>query len=365
MKKKTKLITASVIIGLIVLICVVGLIVKLTRSSGGESEEQKVADAASVVDDVADTSDTQSTSDTQDTSGDSKGGEDTADANKTEQDSGDPAPIGEARITAPALVKTAMKYDYDYETKDWALNSVTEYEYENAYPVSITTKDADGQVTSTETMKYEFDGAVPASMVKDDGIFTYKITYKNGQVYDVEFENADKTQKGYKIYQYGGSDEYFTFVLHSSDFSDPNYPEDGSCMEEVDSIVVKEKDGLLVQTTNSGTYVNWNLSGGERVWSRFNGTYTLYYDADGIAHHSFTVFRAGTDSGSVNIDLTVENGRVTEAVSKSVYDDGTPDQLQFKYEFEYTDTEISKARYASMINDFMMSENNYYIFNWY
>lgn len=37
-----------------------------------------------------------------------------------------------------------------------------------------------------------------------------------------------------------------------------------------------------------------------------------------------------------------------------------------KFEFEYTDTEISAARYASMMNCFLLEGGRtYYIYNWY
>ena len=36
-----------------------------------------------------------------------------------------------------------------------------------------------------------------------------------------------------------------------------------------------------------------------------------------------------------------------------------------KLVFHYTDTEISSARYAMMINDLVMGTNNYYVYFWY
>lgn len=46
-------------------------------------------------------------------------------------------------------------------------------------------------------------------------------------------------------------------------------------------------------------------------------------------------------------------------------EDGKWDE-EYKYVFEYTDTEISPARYASMINYFLLEGGgNYYIFNWF
>lgn len=74
-----------------------------------------------------------------------------------------------------------------------------------------------------------------------------------------------------------------------------------------------------------------------------------------------------------------EEGRVTEAVRSlwgpvdTANEEDTSNgesegawAPESRFVFEYTDTEISQTRYASMINYFLLEGGgNYYIFNWY
>ena len=80
-------------------------------------------------------------------------------------------------------------------------------------------------------------------------------------------------------------------MLHSSHVGDPSAPK-SPCYnaEEFDQIIVTQKDGLLRKTVNSGLYTNW-LDGEDREWMRFNGTYSAFYDGDGILEHTECVYR--------------------------------------------------------------------------
>ena len=59
-----------------------------------------------------------------------------------------------------------------------------------------------------------------------------------------------------------------------------------------------------------------------------------------------------------------ENGRITEIIHSLQYAGQEP-KADMKLVFHYTDTEISPARYAMMINDLVMGTNNYYVYFWY
>ena len=135
--------------------------------------------------------------------------------------------------------------------------------------------------------------------------------------------------------------------------------------EEMDSITVVSNGGLLVKATNTGMYANWN-TGEKKEWQRFNGTYTVEYDADGIAALASGVFRAGPSGLQNKFAVTKENGRVTEAIVLIPNNEtGGYDEFS-KFTFEYADTEISDSRYAMMINSFLLGEaNSYYRYLWY
>ncbi|MBR1534661.1 MAG: hypothetical protein IJ639_09860, partial [Ruminococcus sp.] len=64
-------------------------------------------------------------------------------------------------------------------------------------------------------------------------------------------------------------------------------------------------------------------------------------------------------------EVIKENGRITEIIQYVPNGEGVWHPFT-KYEFEYNDTGIGAARYASMMNYFITNGGgNYYIFNWY
>ena len=192
--------------------------------------------------------------------------------------------------------------------------------------------------------------------IDEDGDLLSVTEYQNGRIYDVYEKNEIRTNTLY--YQYGNGDDYFTMVLREERTADPE-----SHAEEVDSISVTVQNGLLVKTVNTGMYANW---GGEeeKQWLRFSGTYTAEYDEDGIVSLSSAVHRVGPSGIDGRYTLTKENGVVTEAVCSVPSGDDWSDTARFT--FEYTDIETTPARYARMINSFLMgSESSYYKYNWY
>ena len=135
-------------------------------------------------------------------------------------------------------------------------------------------------------------------------------------------------------------------------------------MEEIDSITITTENGLLKRTTNTGMYAYWGENQ-EKKWIRFNGVYTADYDSDGIA----SLLTADTASfgfqPNAKYEVIKKDGQIAEIVQYSPDGEGGWTTF-YKYEFEYNDTEISAARYASMINYYITSHGgNYYIFNWY
>ena len=206
-----------------------------------------------------------------------------------------------------------------------------------------------------------------------------KISYtKKGLVNRIQTFDSTGRKVGEQVFQYGNRDEYFTLVLHENIISPPEEPVVDH-MEEVDSVIVTSENGLLRKTVNDGLFANYN-DDEEKIWTRFNGSYTANYDANGILDNTTAVFSSFPGSGNqYKFDLTIEDGRVTEAV-RNLWEhgdtengeDASTDESEGKWApevrvvFEYTDAEISRARYASMINYFLLEGgSNYYIYNWY
>ena len=165
------------------------------------------------------------------------------------------------------------------------------------------------------------------------------------------------------MYQFGNGDGYFTLQVGSTYYAPDGEDAVGFTMEEVDSVQVTTANGLLQKTINSGIYANWN-DGEEKQWERFNGTCAAEYDADGILKSTSSEFRMGPPGAADLLTITRENGRITEIVHSLQYAGQEP-KADMKYVFRYTDTEISPARYAMMINDIVMGTNNYYVYYWY
>lgn len=270
-------------------------------------------------------------------------------------------------ITAPALVKTVTEYSRNYETQKWEKVRVLDYTYDNGYPTVVTMVEDDGAVQSKTEYKYTFDGELPATRSYSNGNYTFNVEYNNGRTYHMTAKSLDGAGTQADYYQYANDDDYFTFFLHEERIVAPDgdsEAENGE-KEETDSVSVISKDGLLVKTTNTGMYANW-ITGEKKEWQRFNGTYTVEYDADGIAKLASGVFRAGPSGIQNKFAVTKENGKVTEAIVLNPNNEtGNYDEIS-RFTFEYTDAEISAGRYATMINSFIMGEtNNYYRFLWY
>ena len=264
----------------------------------------------------------------------------------------------EERAVQPRLVSTVTEYGIDFETNDWIPVRTWDFSYENGYPTVIDLYEIDADRHVLTAFSYAFEDGVPVvrNTIDEDGDLLSVTEYQNGRIYDVYEKNEIRTNTLY--YQYGNGDDYFTMVLREERTADPE-----SHAEEVDSISVTVQNGLLVKTVNTGMYANW---GGEeeKQWLRFSGTYTAEYDEDGIVSLSSAVHRVGPSGIDGRYTLTKENGVVTEAVCSVPSGDDWSDTARFT--FEYTDIETTPARYAQMINSFLMgSESSYYKYNWY
>ena len=267
----------------------------------------------------------------------------------------------------PALVKSVTVYNVDYETKEWQETQKTEYSYKNAYPVSVSIVYPGEDAPTVKTLKYKFENDVPVKMTFSEGkTKEYTAEYVNGRVSQISYVLPDKKSTRYNFFVYGSNDDYFTSVLHSSHVGDPSAPK-SPCYnaEEFDQIIVTQKDGLLRKTVNSGLYTNW-LDGEDREWMRFNGTYSAFYDGDGILEHTECVYRDDQIPVNYVFEVKKENGRVSEVIRKTKTEGNDEEVNEAKIVFEYDDTRIDAGRYSRMINaNILDSENNFYIYNWY
>ncbi len=210
--------------------------------------------------------------------------------------------------------------------------------------------------TESDSLSDSF-GTNHSCAVTRDGIY-----YIYQRVYNlhVEYEGGGFSDTWY---QYANGDGFFTSLFREDHIAGTDFfPEQFA--EETDSVQVTVENGLLKKTVNSGYYANWNEREPKK-WLRFNGTYTAEYDSDGIAKTMSAVFRNGKDGIQYQIEVKKVNGVITEAVVKQPDGSGSLTETT-KYEFEYTDAEISAARYSQMMNYFIIGAgSNYYNNNWY
>lgn len=280
-----------------------------------------------------------------------------------------------AGISKPALVSKVTEYGIDYgsEEKNWTESKVYEYEYKDAYPASLRYTE-NGETAVTE-YKYEMSGGKPVSLSYSEPYsdLTVNVSYtKKGLVNRIRTFDETGRKVGEQVFQYGNRDEYFTLVLHENIISAPEDPVVDH-MEEIDSVIVSGKDGLLSRTVNDGLFANYN-DNEEKIWRRFDGTYTANYSDNGILEGTSAIFKTFPGSGDqYKFDVTVEGGRVTEVI-RNTWTAPDPEtdggegrwEPEVKYVFEYSDIGIGVARYASMINYFLLDGgSNYYIYNWY
>lgn len=268
--------------------------------------------------------------------------------------------------TEHKLLSGVKTYQKDYATGEWELSQTMTIEYENGYPVLFDMIESYGDAEHVQTnITYTFDGDQPLTRTEttsaNDTVTT--VEYNNGRMYNLRSGFTNSGSYSSEKYQYGHGDEYFTLVLHEGYIEGNEYIRD-EWKEEADSVSVTTENGLLKRTTNTGIYAKW-IEGDEKRWVRFRGIYTIDYDDDGIASLLSAVYSDIGYRQQDKYEVNKENGRITEIIHYiSEGEDGW--DAFTKYEFEYNDTEIGAARYASMMNDFITNHGgNYYIFNWY
>ena len=268
-------------------------------------------------------------------------------------------------ISDPMLVTKVI--NYDKVQGKWVNSSTIEYSYENSYPKTKKLYEYDEKTPHITTYDYTFKKDKPSKMISTDfNGGKLEVSYENGVVMEDLYTSEDGSSTKKRIFQYGNNDNYFTFVFHktvSEDISGNNYPT--YYAEETDSISVTTKNGLLKKTINTGLFANYD-EGQVDEWTRFNGTYTVDYDETGIVSNTSVKSLQGYSGDVFKTKLTKENGRVTEVI-KSQYNNSTNKWEDIKkIDIEYSDIEIDKYRYASMINALIMDgENTYYIYSWY
>ncbi|MBQ3416878.1 MAG: dockerin type I repeat-containing protein [Ruminococcus sp.] len=265
------------------------------------------------------------------------------------------------------LVSRLQAFRWNYDAQDWDISYTSTFEYENAYPVLIDTLESyEGAEHTQKTFEYTFDGDLPlTSTITDTAQSTVTTTeYKNGKVYNRRLDSIGSTSWMTEKYQYGHDDDYFTLVLHEGFVDNLGYMPN-EWKEEADSISVTTENGLLKQSVNTGIYAKW-LEGEEKEWIRFRGVYTINYDADGIASLRTANYSDIGYDPQYRYEVVKKNGKITEIIkyNYNTYEGGWI--AAEKYLFDYTDIEISPARYSLMINDFITEHGgNYYLFNWY
>ena len=274
-------------------------------------------------------------------------------------------------ISNPALVSKVTQYDIDYTTGEWREKLVTEYEYENAYPTLIKSYDNDSKSEDSKIFKYEFNEEKPVKMEQYDEKKHLESSAKYTKRGNISrrcdyYGDGDEWGGLEQLFIYGNRGRYFTTVLHENlmrNPDDPDTPDDHA--EEVDTVDVEVEDGLLRKTINNGIFANFT-DGAPKEWCRFDGTYTAYYDDNGIVNVCNAQFSSYPGSGDqVKFDVVIKDGRITDVIRSESGSDGNWTETN-RFAFEYSDVGVDNARYASMINEIiMMGSNNYYMYNWY
>ena len=264
------------------------------------------------------------------------------------------------------LIKSVI--EYEKSKNEWRKFAYIEYDYEYKYPIEKRLYEYEEKEPIITKFKYTFKDSIPTKRREFDesGIKKLEVKYKKGNIIEEKTIQADQSGSYEKIYQYANNDKYFTLVFHkgvNKDTSGNNYP--NYYAEEVDAVSTTVEKGLLKKTINTGLYSNWD-DGQDDEWLRFNGTYTVNYDNDGIINNTSVKNRVGYSGKEYKYEHVYVDGRIEET-TRYKYNPSTESwEEDRKYDFEYTNEKIDADRYASMINANIMEEGNtYYIYMWY
>ena len=179
----------------------------------------------------------------------------------------------------------------------------TRFRYENGYPVEKAVTYPESNEIELTFFEYEFADGLPVSMSQTvNGSSSVRTTeYKDALPYEILIESGGGISRSRILLQYTDRGPYFTLLFSSREESggEGGVP---FVMEEADSVSVTLKGGVMVRSVNTGIYANWN-EGDEREWMRFNGTYTAYYDDNGILTGTSSAFRAGPLGGEDAVTL--------------------------------------------------------------
>lgn len=270
------------------------------------------------------------------------------------------------------LVSSVVKYDY-YDGK-WRKTQKDTYTYSKSYPKSITSYQYSSKSKNTETFKYTFrDNGNPKKMERynneGDKMLTCKYR-KNGTIRTIDYDCSSIVWR--ETFQYGAG-KHFTIKIHEETRTnvsdDPNEEE---YADEVDYVTVTRRNGLLKKTLNRGIFANYDNVGTNKNWTDFMGTYTANYDSDGIISDTYAKFKGNSayNTGKqLKFELKKKDGRIVQVIQYKWYKKTSKSKGSWrpetKYVLEYGKKTISKYRFANMINDILMGENNYYAYMWY
>ena len=266
------------------------------------------------------------------------------------------------------LVSSVMQYSYS--KGKWVREKKTSFEYAKGYPKSITTYNYDSKDRYRSTFKHTFrSNGKPETMemFNDSGAKEQTYSYlKNGNVRTILYDCEGIVWK--ETFQYGAG-RYFTIKIHEETRRDivGNTKEEEYC-DEIDYVAVTRKNGLLKKTVNRGIFANYDNVGTEKKWADFMGTYTAGYDKNGVIRSTRAKFTGNSSylSGKqLKFTTRSKNGKITQVTRYMWNIDKKRWDPKNKYVFKYSKNKISKARYATMMNDILMEENNYYQYIWY
>ena len=261
---------------------------------------------------------------------------------------------------------------YEYVGGKWRKTHKSTYTYSKGYPKSITSYYYDSKIKDTETFKYTFrSNGNPKIMDRynssGDKFLTCRYR-KNGTIRTIDYDCDNIVWR--ETFQYGAG-KHFTIKIHEetrTNVSDD--PKEEEYADEIDYVTVTRKGGLLKKTLNRGIFANYDNVGTKKTWTDFMGTYTANYDSDGIISNTYAKFKGNSayNTGKqLKFKLKKKDGRIVQVIQYKWYNTSGKGAWhpETKYVLKYGKKTISKYRFANMINDILMGENNYYAYMWY
>lgn len=263
---------------------------------------------------------------------------------------------------------------YDYVDGKWHRVHKTDYKYSKGYPKSISVYNYSSKSKDKTTFKYTFrDNGNPKKMelYNSEGKKSHIYKYiKNGTIRTIDYDCDSIVWR--ETFQYGAG-RHFTIKIHEetrSNVSDD--PDEREYADEIDYVTVTRKGGLLKKTVNHGIFANYDNVGTEKTWTDFMGTYTANYNSDGIVSDTYAKFKGPSSYNTgrqLKFQFKRKDGKIAQVIqykwNKEANNGKGAWKRETKYVLKYGKKTIDKYRFANMINDILMGENNYYAYMWY